>query len=216
MCPLRLEIHTYLNMQHACSEVTCGRLGVAKDRKMSLVEATFAPVSAPPPPPPLLLPPLAMQVLHRLFTLTKQPFSLKMVSTYQRNPLLVTPEMFPSSSSIACQDLLPSSFLSCISHNRGCSGDAANRDQCSELPPPSPCNWSNGFKMINVVGSLSCLFGFARTRMGFNGIAHQMLSDPCEWLHPGGRSEEINPVMSSVQTSVTWIPPGTRQDRQIN
>lgn len=99
MCPLRLEIHTYLNIQHACSEVTCGRLGAAKDRELRL-EATFAPVFAPPPPP-LLLPPLAMQVLDKLFTLTKQPFSLKMVSTRQRNPTLVTPKIFLSSSLIA-------------------------------------------------------------------------------------------------------------------
>lgn len=74
----------------------------------------------------------------------------------------------------------PRVAVSCISHNRGCSRDAANRDQFGKLPPSSPCNWSNGFKMKDAVGSLSCLFGFAGVRMRFNGSAHQMLSDPCE------------------------------------
>lgn len=96
----------------------------------------------------------------------------------------------------------PCPALSCVSHSRSCSRDAANRDQCCKLPPPSPCNWSNGLKMIDAVGSLSCLFGFAGMRMGFNSSAHQMLSGPCEWLHPG---EEINPMMSSLQPSRTWI-----------
>lgn len=68
------------------SEVSCGRLELAREGEISLEEATFPPMSAPPPPPPLLLP-LAIQILHTLFTLKKQPCSLKMDSTHQSNPI---------------------------------------------------------------------------------------------------------------------------------
>lgn len=55
------------------SEVSCVRLGLAREGGISLEEATYPPLCAPPPP---LFLPLAMQVLHTLSTLEKQLFPL--------------------------------------------------------------------------------------------------------------------------------------------
>lgn len=163
--------------------------------------AAFSPAVAPPPPrppPPLLFLSFSNAgtaqdvytdktaifledgLLTKKVTLSRQP---------PRDPLpfLRLPQQLYS----------PRLALSCIPHSRGCFRDAANRDQYRMLPPPFPCNWSNGSKMKDAVGSPNCLFGFAGVRMRFNGSAHQMLSDPCERLHPGARPEEINPLMSS-------------------
>lgn len=118
MCRPRLEMHTYLNIQHAW--LLCwaaAGLGWLERGNFSLEDAAFSPAVAPPPgsppPPALLFPPLAMQVLLRLFTLTKLPFPLKMDSPHQSEPV---PGTFPETrdpllSELACENHLVLSFL---------------------------------------------------------------------------------------------------------
>lgn len=113
MCPLRLEMHTYLNIQHAWLQrwAAAGQDQLEKGnfhwkRQHFLQRLPLLLFLCFPPPP---TPPLAMQVLLRLFTLTKQPFSLKMESTHQSNPIPAASKRSPSRSPITSQDLLPPS-----------------------------------------------------------------------------------------------------------
>lgn len=56
MCPLRLEMRTYLSIQNDFSGELAAGLGWLDKGYFSLVEAAFSPAVAPPPlPPPLLL-----------------------------------------------------------------------------------------------------------------------------------------------------------------
>lgn len=96
------------------SDVSCGRPGLAREGKMSLEEAAFPPVAAPPP---ILLPPLAKQVLHRLFTLTKRkPFYVKMDSTHQSNPIPAASKRSPSHSPVSSSDQPPSAWPFLVFH----------------------------------------------------------------------------------------------------
>lgn len=141
-------------------------------------EATFSPAAAPPPPPP---PPLLFPSFSSAGTAQAVYTDKTAIFPHTKVTLPQQPPRDPLSFlRLPLRIYSPRVAVSCISHNRGCSRDAANRDQFGKLPPSSPCNWSNGFKMKDAVGSLSCLFGFAGVRMRFNGSAHQMLSDPCE------------------------------------
>lgn len=202
MCRLRLEMHTYLNIQHAwLLWWAAAGLCWLEMGKFSLEGAAFSPAVAPPPPrppPPLLFPSFSNAgtaqavYTHKTAIFSEDGLLTKKVTLSRQPPRDPLPFL-----GLPLRIYSTRLALSCIPHSRGCFRDAANRDQYSRLPPPLPCNWSNGSKMKDAVGSLNCLLGFAGVRMRFNGSAHQMLSDPCEWLHPGARSEEINPLMSS-------------------
>lgn len=56
MCPLRLEMRTYLSVQNDFSGELAAGLGWLDERYFSLVEAAFSPAVTPPPFP--LSPPL--------------------------------------------------------------------------------------------------------------------------------------------------------------
>lgn len=89
MCPLRLEMRTYLSVENDFSGELAAGLGWLDKEIFSLEEAAFSPAVAPPPLPlrPLLLasfssPGTAQACLRR----EKQPFSLKMS---RRVPVIV-------------------------------------------------------------------------------------------------------------------------------